>query len=92
VAAPLWLAAPAHAGISMVQPPKRIDATKPLELTLLVSEDEQAQRTYQLPATLLVAASADMIPPQQIALQRVDGEDSLTLKQGEFRKVRYRGE
>jgi hypothetical protein len=41
---------------------------------------------------LLVAASADMIPPQQIVLQRVDGEDSLTLKQGEFRKVRHRGE
>ncbi|MCI1006262.1 phospholipase A [Herbaspirillum sp. C7C8] len=92
LAAPWWLAAPAQAGISMVQPPKRIDASKPLELTLLVAEDEQAERTYQLPATLLVAASADMIPPQQIALRRVDGEDSLTLKQGQFRKVRYRGE
>ncbi|PLY58746.1 outer membrane phospholipase A [Herbaspirillum sp. BH-1] len=89
-AAPLW-SSPAQAGISMVQPPKRIDASKPLELTLLVSEDEQAERSYSLPPTLLVAASADMIPPQQITLQRVDGEDRLTLRQGEFRKVRYRG-
>lgn len=89
-AALLW-SSPAQAGISMVQPPKRIDASKPLELTLLVSEDEQAERSYNLPPTLLVAASADMIPPQQITLQRVDGEDRLTLRQGEFRKVRYRG-
>ncbi|ALU90486.1 phospholipase A1 [Herbaspirillum rubrisubalbicans M1] len=89
--APLYLATPAQAGIALVQPPKRIDASKPLELTLLVTEDEQAQRSYTLPATLLVAASADMIPPQQIALQRIDGSDSLTLKQGELRKVHYRG-
>ncbi|EJN09621.1 phospholipase A [Herbaspirillum sp. YR522] len=82
-----------QAAISVLQPPKRIDASKPLELTLLVSEDEQPERTYTLPPTVLVAASADMIPPVQIALTRVEGSGSqdITLKKGEFRKVRYQG-
>jgi outer membrane phospholipase A len=82
-----------HAAISVLQPPKRIDASKPLELTLLVSEDEQQERAYTLPPTVLVAASADMIPPVQITLNRVDGSgnESITLKKGEFRKVRYQG-
>jgi len=91
----LSLLAPAlsHAAISVLQPPKRIDASKPLELTLLVSEDEQQERTYTLPPTVLVAASADMIPPVQIALTRVEGSGSerITLKKGEFRKVHYQG-
>ncbi|MDR6397417.1 outer membrane phospholipase A [Herbaspirillum seropedicae] len=87
----LLIGMPAHAGITLVQPPKRIDASKPLELTLLVSEEDQPERTYTLPSTLLVAASADMIPPQQISLQRVDSEGSITLRQGQFRKLRYRG-
>jgi hypothetical protein len=82
----------AEAGVSMLQPPKRIDATKPLTLTLLVSEDEQAQHTYQLPETILVAASADMIPPVQITLTRdAASESEISLKKGEFRKVAYRG-
>jgi outer membrane phospholipase A len=81
----------AQAGISVLQPPKRVDASKPLELTVLVSEDEQDQRTYRLPPTLLMAASADMIPPLQIAFVRDGADDSVTLKKGEFRKVRYRG-
>jgi len=91
IGAPLLICAPARAGITLVQPAKRIDASKPLELTLLVTEDEQAERTYTLPPTLLVAASADMIPPQQITLQRVESDASLTLKQGQFRKMHYRG-
>ncbi|OWY31402.1 phospholipase A [Herbaspirillum robiniae] len=94
-AASLLLAVPdaAQAGVSMLQPPKRVDATKPLELTLLVSEDEQSERTYRLPPTIMVAASADMIPPVQIALQRdgTDQDGQVTLKKGEFRKVRYHG-
>lgn len=92
-AAPFCLLAPgaAQAGISVLQPPKRIDASKPLELTLLVSEDEQDERSYRLPPTLTVAASADMIPPVQLALERDGAEDNVKLKRGEFRKVRYHG-
>ncbi len=82
---------PAHAGISLLQPPKRVDASQPLELTLLVSQDEGPSHTYGLPRSLLVAVSADMIPPRQLALQRVDGDDQLTLEAGQFRKIRYRG-
>lgn len=81
----------AHAGVSLLQPPKRIDVSVPLELTLLVSEDEQDQHTYELPRTLLVAASADMIPPVQLALVRQEGDDQVSLKRGEFRKIHYRG-
>ncbi|WDZ97459.1 phospholipase A [Herbaspirillum sp. WKF16] len=86
----LLLPGAAQAGISVLQPAKRIDASKPLELTLLVSEDEQDEGTYRLPPTLTVAASADMIPPVQIALQRDGAADSVSLKRGEFRKVHYR--
>jgi hypothetical protein len=86
----LLLPGAAQASISVLQPAKRIDASKPLELTLLVSEDEQDEGTYRLPPTLTVAASADMIPPVQIALQRDGAADSVSLKRGEFRKVHYR--
>nr|WP_198981748.1 phospholipase A [Herbaspirillum sp. ASV7] len=88
---PLLACMPARAGISLVQPPKRVDASKPLELTLLVSQDDTPAHTYVLPRSLLVAVSADMIPPRQLALQRVDGDDQITLEQGQFRKIRYRG-
>ena len=81
----------AHAGISLLQPPKRIDASQPLTLTVLVSDDGQAEETFNLPEQLLVAASADMIPPVQIPLTRVGDTASVTLKQGEYRKVQYRG-
>ncbi|MBB5391904.1 phospholipase A [Herbaspirillum sp. SJZ130] len=84
----------------MVQPPKQVDASKPLELTLLVSQDDEDEHTYQVPGTIMVSASADMIAPMQIPLAREAGNNSndssagqtsLTLKKGEFRKIRYRG-
>ena len=38
----------------------------------------------------MFAVSADMIPPQQLALQRDgDGNDQITLRKGEFRKYTY---
>lgn len=89
---PLLACLPAQAGIALLQPPKRVDATQPFELTVLVSEEESSKRTYTLPRTLLVAVSADLIPPQQLALQRVEGDDQLTLEPGQFRKVHYRGQ
>lgn len=80
----------AVAGIALLQPGKRIDATRPLQLTLLVSEDELPQKQYEIPRQLIVAASADMIPPQQIVLKRDDnGSNLVTLRKGEFRKYSY---
>ena len=89
-----FLPGTAHAGIALVQPPKQVDASKPLELTLLVSEDDEDEHTYQLPETIMVSASADMIAPMRVPLAREagnGGQTSLTLKKGEFRKIRYRG-
>lgn len=80
----------AIAGVALLQPGKRIDGTQPLQLTLLVSDDNLPQQQYEIPRQLMVAVSADMIPPQQLALQRDgDGNDQITLRKGEFRKYTY---
>jgi len=81
----------AQAGIALVQPPKRIDATQPLELILLVTADDLSEQEISLPDHITVAASADMIPPVQIPLARQGDETGVRLQPGQFRKIRYRG-
>jgi len=80
----------AVAEVALLQPGKRIDGTQPLQLTLMVSADNSQQQQYEIPGQLMVAVSADMIPPQQIALKRDDnGRNKITLRKGEFRKYIY---
>jgi outer membrane phospholipase A len=81
----------ACAGVSMLQPTKRYDASKPLVLTLLFGDDDSAGN-YQIPDTLKISASADMTAPVQLVLQREGkGASRLDLAQGEYRKVSYSG-
>ncbi len=73
----------------MLQPPRVIDGTQPLALTLLISA-ETGTRRYQVPDTLEVTASGDLQAPVKLILRRTDpGPAVLSLHKGENRKVRY---
>jgi outer membrane phospholipase A len=90
VAATLF-AQQACAGVALLQPAKRYDASKPLVLTLLFGDDDGGDQ-YQIPDTLKVSASADMTAPAQLILKRIDdGGSTIKLAQGEYRKVSYAG-
>jgi outer membrane phospholipase A len=81
------------AGVAVLQPTKRYDASKPLVLTLLFGDDDNAGH-YPVPATLKISASADMTAPVQLVLRRDGGVDApaqLDLAKGEYRKVSYSG-
>ncbi|MDY7578022.1 phospholipase A [Herbaspirillum sp. RTI4] len=83
---------PALAGVSLLQIPKRIDATAPLTLTLLISNDGD-EDVLKIPANLVIAVSGDMIPPIQLRLRKEkDAPAEFRLHQGEFRKVSFSGE
>ncbi|HEY4318597.1 MAG TPA: phospholipase A [Herbaspirillum sp.] len=85
------LAQQACAGVAMLQPTKRYDASKPLVLTLLFGDDD-AGGNYDIPDTLKISASADMTAPVQLTLKREGGgASSLHLAKGEYRKVSYAG-
>jgi outer membrane phospholipase A len=80
----------AHAGISVLQPPKLLDGKQPFTLTLLFDGDDTASHSYTVPENIIVAASADMMPPQQLQLQRApEAPAQLTLQPGQFRKITY---
>jgi outer membrane phospholipase A len=81
----------ACAGVAVLQPAKRYDASKPLILTLLFGDDDNGDQ-YQIPDTLKVSASADMTAPVQLILKRADtGASNIRLAKGEYRKVAYTG-
>jgi outer membrane phospholipase A len=81
----------ACAGVALLQPAKRYDASKPLVLTLLFGDDDRGDQ-YQIPDTVKVSASADMTAPVQLILKRTDsGASTIRLAKGEYRKVAYAG-
>ncbi|MGO4302670.1 phospholipase A [Cupriavidus sp. RAF12] len=83
---------PAHAAVSLLQPPRVIDGTRPLTLTLLVSADRDTRR-YAVPDTLQVTASADLGAPVRITMKREGGGPAiLKLRQGENRTIAYTAE
>lgn len=93
--AAMLFAQQACAGVALLQPAKRYDASKPLVLTLLFGDDASGD-LYQIPDTLKVSASADMTAPAQLVLHRIDGgsgsgSSTIRLAQGEYRKVSYAG-
>jgi len=80
-----------RAAVALLQPPRVIDATRPLTLTLLVSADAGTRR-YEIPATLELSASGDLQAPVKLSLQRMDpGPPILQLRKGESRRIRYSG-
>lgn len=87
----LALAWPAsgQAGVALLQPPRVIDATRPLTLTLVVNADQETRR-YVVPETLQVTASGDLQAPVQLDMRRVDkGPSILQLREGESHTIRY---
>ncbi|WP_223990793.1 phospholipase A [Cupriavidus pampae] len=79
----------AHAGVTLLQPPRVIDGTRPLTVTLLVVGDA-ATRRFEVPSTLAVTASADMTAPIRIDARRTaPGPAVVQLKNGETRTFQY---
>ncbi len=90
----LALASPlaSHAGVALLQPPRVIDGTRPLTLTLLISADKDT-RQYVVPERLAVTASGDLQAPVQLELRRVGkGPAIVQLRQGESRTISYAAE
>ncbi|QGZ67044.1 phospholipase A [Paraburkholderia acidisoli] len=82
---------PAHASMALLQPAREAAANEPLELTLLVTDDDSRPLTVTLPATLRVTLTNGDAAPAPLELPREPSlPDHLTLRPGEFRKVHFR--
>jgi len=82
----------AHAAVSLLQPPRAIDGTRPFTLTLLVSADQSMHR-YAVPDTLQVTAVADLAAPVRIDMKRTSsGPAILNLREGDIRTITYSAE
>ncbi|MBY4895829.1 phospholipase A [Cupriavidus sp. AU9028] len=80
-----------HAAVNLLQPPRVIDASKPLTLTLVVSAQEHT-RQYLVPDTLEVDASADPVNTARLSLKRITpGPAAIRLRRGEHRAIEYQG-
>ena len=85
----LWSPLAAHSAVALLQPPRAIDGTKPLTLTLLITADDDTRR-YAVPDTLQVTAVGDLAAPVRMELKRVGkGPEILNLRRGENRTVSY---
>ncbi|MGY8525088.1 phospholipase A [Paracidovorax citrulli] len=81
----------AHAAVNLLQPPRIIDASKPLTLTLVISAQEHT-RQYLVPDTLEVDASTDPVNTARLMLKRVTpGASTVRLRRGEHRVIEYQG-
>jgi len=82
----------AQGAVALLQPPRQVDGTRPLTLTLLVSGDEDMRR-YAVPETLEVTASGDLAAPVRMTLKRTgSGPAILNLRRGENRTISYSAE
>ncbi|AZG15048.1 phospholipase A [Cupriavidus pauculus] len=82
----------AQAAVSLLQPPRQIDGTRPLTLTLLATGDEDLRR-YAVPDTLEATVSGDLAAPVRVTLRRVgSGPAILNLRRGENRTISYTAE
>lgn len=81
----------ADAAVALLQPARRVDATQPFTLTLVISGDA-AQQSYAIPKQLRVTATADLQGSVEVTLNRHDtGADTLHLRPGQVRTVAYSG-
>lgn len=80
----------AHATVAVLQPVREAASQQPLELTLLYSDDDKQTLTIDVPKSLNVTLTNGDLPPKPLALQReANVPDTLTLRPGQYRKVRY---
>ena len=80
----------AHATTAVLQPPREAAARLPLELILLYSDDDTQALSIDVPQSLKVTLTNGDAPPQPLILQREPGvPDKLTLRPGQYRKVRF---
>jgi outer membrane phospholipase A len=86
----LCWAVTAQATVSVLQPVREAAAQQPLELTLLYSDDDKKSLTVDVPRNLTVTLTNGDLPPKPLALEReANVPDKLTLRPGQYRKVRY---
>ncbi len=77
------------AAMALLQPPKVVDGTKPLTLTLLLSADG-AQHSFHVPDAVEVIAAADLQAPVRLSMRRITaGPSTLSLPKGEHRTIEY---
>jgi outer membrane phospholipase A len=80
----------AHATTSVLQPPREAAAREPLELVMLISDDDTRPLSVDVPRSLKVTLTNGDAPPQPLDLQREPNvPDPLTLRPGQYRKVRF---
>ncbi len=80
----------AHATTAVLQPPREAAARLPLELVLLYSDDDTQALSIDVPQSLEVTLTNGDAPPQPLILQREPNvPDKLTLRPGQYRKVRF---
>ncbi|WP_438396560.1 phospholipase A [Caballeronia sp. DA-9] len=80
----------AHATVSVLQPVREAAAQQPLELTLLYSDDDRKPLSVDVPKNLTVTLTNGDLPPKPLTLEReANVPDKLTLRPGQYRKVRY---
>ncbi len=80
----------AHATIAMLQPPREAAIREPLQITLLYSDDDATPLTLTVPPTIRVMLTNGDLAPQPFDLMREPGVgDTLQLKPGQYRKVRF---
>jgi outer membrane phospholipase A len=79
-----------ESAVSVLQPPRQVDPSRPLTLTLMLSADEHEHR-FVVPETIAAVATADMQAPVPLTLRRVEaGPSLLELRAGEYRAIAYR--
>jgi outer membrane phospholipase A len=82
-----WTAT-AHATVSVLQPVREAAAQQPLELTLLYSDDDKKPLTVDVPRNLTITLTNGDLPHKPLE-REANVPDKLTLRPGQYRKVRY---
>ncbi|VVE29565.1 phospholipase A [Pandoraea terrigena] len=86
----LTLSTTARADLSLLQPPRTLSGSAPLQLTLLAMQDGQGRKTFLLPAEIVVRISNDDFKPTLLSLKRAAlAPSQVTLSNGQFRRVTY---
>jgi outer membrane phospholipase A len=83
-------AASAHATVAVLQPAREAAAARPLEITLLYTDDDAKALNVDVPKQLTVNLTNGDLPPAPLTLARESGvPDRLHLAPGQYKRVRY---
>ncbi|MFJ2991049.1 phospholipase A [Pandoraea sp. NPDC087047] len=90
VALCLAMSSTARADLSLLQPPRALTGSAPLQLTLLATQDAPGHKTIKLPDEIVVRISNDDFKPTLLHLKRTAiAPTQVTLATGQFRRITY---